>query len=219
MPNTNTRLLIVDDEPSIRTSLSLVLAEIGYSVQCADDGFSALVELRLGIPDFLISDLNMPGMSGFELLSVVRRRFPEVRTIATSGAFSGTEVPSGVAADAFYQRGSSIGSLLRIMSGLTQMEQRLPRRCRKQPILRFEWSGQDAPGTPHVEITCPECLRIFSAALSSPINAISTADCIHCRAPIQYVISKPASPVLAQISVQPSRRRRHLPVCPPQIYC
>jgi CheY-like chemotaxis protein len=66
-----TRLLIVDDDPSIRASLSEVLTEIGFSVRLATDGFSALVEIRNEIPAILLSDLSMPGMSGFELLSVV----------------------------------------------------------------------------------------------------------------------------------------------------
>ena len=69
--------------------MSLVLAQIGYLVRSAGDGFSALVELQKELPNILVSDLNMPGMNGFELLSVVRRRFPSVQTIAMSGAFSG----------------------------------------------------------------------------------------------------------------------------------
>jgi CheY-like chemotaxis protein len=111
------RLLVVDDEPSIRTSMSQVLTEIGYSVRSAQDGFSALAEIQKEIPEIILSDLNMPGMSGFELLSLVRRRYPAIRLIAMSGAFSGDEVPSGVAADAFYQKGSGVRSLLKIISG------------------------------------------------------------------------------------------------------
>jgi CheY-like chemotaxis protein len=118
MPDTKPRLLIVDDQHSIRSSLSLVLAEIGYCVRTAEDGFSALAEMRVELPDILLSDLNMPGMSGFELLSVVKRRFPAMLTVAMSGAFQGNEVPSGVAADAFYQKGSSVGSLLMILNSL-----------------------------------------------------------------------------------------------------
>ena len=78
MPRTKERLLIVEDEPSIRESLSSALTEIGYPVRTAEDGFSALLEIRKQIPDMILSDLNMPGMSGFELLSVVRRRFPAI---------------------------------------------------------------------------------------------------------------------------------------------
>ena len=123
-------LLIVDDEPSIRDSMSQVLVEIGYSVRSAEDGFTALVKLREQIPDIIISDLNMPGMSGFEFLSIVRRRFPVARVIAMSGAFSGDEVPSGVAADSYYQKGSGVRCLLMIIQGLAQ-----PKRLHNnQPI-------------------------------------------------------------------------------------
>ena len=57
------------------------------------------------VPDVILSDLNMPGMSGFEFLSVVRRRFPTVKVIAMSSAFAVDDIPPGVAADAFYQKG------------------------------------------------------------------------------------------------------------------
>jgi CheY-like chemotaxis protein len=118
MPDTKPTLLIVDDEPAIRTSLSLLLAEIGYRVRTAEDGFSALAEMRMELPEILLADLNMPGMSGFELLSVVKLRFPAMLTVAMSGAFQGNEVPSGVLADAFYHKGSSMGSLLMILNSV-----------------------------------------------------------------------------------------------------
>jgi CheY-like chemotaxis protein len=117
------RLLIVDDEPSIRYTLSCLLTEIGYDVRSAADGISALLEIRDQVPEILLSDLNMPGMSGFELLSQVRQQFPAIQTIAMSGAFHGDEVPSGVAADGFYQKGSSMGSLLRLMGGLHRRDE------------------------------------------------------------------------------------------------
>lgn len=118
MPDTNPSLLIVDDDAVVRMSLAGVLAEIGYQVRTAEDGHGALEEIGREVPEILISDLNMPGMSGFELLQVVRQKLPDLRTIAMSGAFSGDEVPSGVAADAFYQKGSSIASLLQVMGKL-----------------------------------------------------------------------------------------------------
>ncbi|MFZ0747106.1 MAG: response regulator [Terracidiphilus sp.] len=107
MPNPEKRILVVDDKECIRTSMSLVLTEMGYQVRSVDDGFAALRAIRQDTPEVLLSDLNMPGMSGFELLPVVRRRFPAILVIAMSGAFSGNEVPSGVPADAFFQKGSS----------------------------------------------------------------------------------------------------------------
>lgn len=118
MPCTKTSLLVVDDAPSIRESLSSVLTEIGYPVRAAEDGFSALIEIQKEIPDMILSDLNMPGMSGFELLRVIRCQFPSIRIIAMSGAFFGVEIPSGVVADAFFQKGRDLGDLLRLIESL-----------------------------------------------------------------------------------------------------
>jgi CheY-like chemotaxis protein len=112
------KILIVDDEPAVRFFVSQLLTGIGYTVRSAEDGFSALDEIQNEVPDIILSDLNMPGMSGFELLSVVRRRYPSIRVIAMSGAFSGEEASSGVAADAFYQKGCGPGSLLKIIRAL-----------------------------------------------------------------------------------------------------
>jgi CheY-like chemotaxis protein len=96
-------ILVVDDEPGIRESMARLLNAAGYEVITAQHGFDALLQLRSMTPDVIISDLNMPQMSGFEFLSVLRRRFPEVLVIAVSGAYgSGDCVPGGVIADAFY---------------------------------------------------------------------------------------------------------------------
>jgi DNA-binding NtrC family response regulator len=122
MPDSLARILIVDDDQSIRTSMSQILIEIGYGVSIAEDGVAALLEIQKGIPGILISDLNMPRMSGFELLSGVRRHFPTIKTIAMSGSFCGDEVPLGVDADAYYQKGGSIYALLRILETLPHIE-------------------------------------------------------------------------------------------------
>jgi len=135
MPITKVKLLIVDDESSIRQSLSAVLGAIGYQVRTAEDGNSALTALCDEMAEILISDLNMPGMSGFELLTVVRSRFPHLRTIAMSGAFLGDEVPSGVAADAFYQKGSSMGSMLKVIENLPWHERMPVERAAPLPML------------------------------------------------------------------------------------
>lgn len=122
MLQTRLRLLLVDDEPTIRTSLSLLLGELGYDVRSAEDGFSALSEMREETPDILLSDLNMPGMSGFELISVVRRRFPAIPVVAMSGAFSGSKVPDGILADGFYEKGSGIDLLLKTLTSVSEKQ-------------------------------------------------------------------------------------------------
>jgi len=193
MLETRAKLLIADDEPSIRLAMSHVLTEIGYQVRSAQDGFSALAEMRRETPDILLSDLNMPGMSGFELLSVVRRRFPSVQTIAMSGAFHGDEVPSGVAADRFYQKGSSVGSLLRIMESLPPAER--PLMHRPSSALAPVWiqrTGNDASGELYCTISCPECLRTFSQALGDSCNQTWRTDCVYCGCSIPCAIVEQA---------------------------
>src|SRR5579859_3201637 len=100
------RILMVDDDDSVREVFSLMLREKGYEVATAENGFDALLKLKdVIIPDVIISDLNMRKMSGFEFLSVVRRRFPKISVIASSGAYGSRAVPTGVLADAFYAKG------------------------------------------------------------------------------------------------------------------
>jgi CheY-like chemotaxis protein len=81
------RVLIVEDDPVVLETTSAVVRGFGFFVRTAEDGFVALRILREVLPDLIISDLRMPGMSGFELLSIVRRRFPHIPTIAISGEY------------------------------------------------------------------------------------------------------------------------------------
>lgn len=106
------RILVVDDDESIRECLAALLSSHGYEVSTAEDGFDALLQLTATPPDVLISDLNMPKMSGFELLPVVRRVLPRTLLIAMSGAYEGEAVPEGVTADAFVAKGQHPERLL-----------------------------------------------------------------------------------------------------------
>ncbi len=76
------KVLIADDCVAIREAYSEILTQLGYIVRTADEGFAALVEIRDDVPDVLLSDLHMPGMSGFELLALVRHQFPEIVVVA-----------------------------------------------------------------------------------------------------------------------------------------
>ena len=191
MPNSLATLLIVDDEPAVRASISQVLSEVGYRVRSAEDGFAALREIRNEVPEMLLSDLNMPGMSGFELLSVVRRRFPAIRTIAMSGAFSGNEVPSGVFADAFYQKGSSTLALLRIMEALPQLERHAYQPTSSDPPVWIHRGTHDVSAGASVTIACPECLRCSPQTPATGDLKRGTR-CIYCETPIPCATVQPA---------------------------
>ncbi len=64
-------ILLVDDDPTIRTFLSSQLEKAGFKAQQAEDGIDGLVKLRDKLPKVIISDPQMPRMSGFEFISVV----------------------------------------------------------------------------------------------------------------------------------------------------
>ena len=88
----------------------------------------------------------MPGMSGFELLSVIRRRFPAIQVIAMSGAFSGDGVPPGVVADAFYEKGGSPGTLLEMVHAMAQMERSSVRHPNALAPIWISKNGHDPSG-------------------------------------------------------------------------
>jgi CheY-like chemotaxis protein len=202
MTRAKEKILIVDDSPPIRTTMSLVLAEMGYCVRTAEDGFAALREVRQGMPDILLSDMNMPGMSGFELLTVFRRRFPEIKTIAMSGDFLHGEAPPGIIADAFFQKGKGLGELIGVIVNLALTERRAPHCTSDTSSLNAYRRAQDdfheADGT----LSCPECLRTIEASIKEERGKLIATLCTHCGSPIQ-------SPVFKNSSKTPLQEYRH----------
>ncbi len=72
------RILVVDDEESIREFLEIMLKKEGYEVTCAEDGAKARDLLTKKSFDLVISDLQMPNMTGIELLKYVKESYPEL---------------------------------------------------------------------------------------------------------------------------------------------
>jgi len=79
--NKDMKILIVDDFSTMRRITKNLLRELGFNnTEEADDGLTALPMLQSGSYDFLITDWNMPGMEGLELLKIVRKD-PNLKTI------------------------------------------------------------------------------------------------------------------------------------------
>ena len=79
------RILIVDDEEPIRTLLQQMLATKGYDCVLADGAAAARRHLQSGPFDLVISDLNMPGESGLDLLQYVVLEYPQAATMMITG--------------------------------------------------------------------------------------------------------------------------------------
>ena len=75
------KLLVVDDERSMRELLELVLKREGYAVHTAENGKRALELIRQNVYDLIISDVKMPDISGIDLLAQVREISPETMVI------------------------------------------------------------------------------------------------------------------------------------------
>ena len=195
MRDAKVKLLIVEDEPTVRHSLSLIFASLGHYVRSAEDGFSALEQIREMPPDILLSDLNMPGMSGFELLSIVRRRFPAIYVIATSGAYSGDGIPRGIAADAFYKKGTGPASLIRIVEAAIDSEPAPLPAHRKWTPIWIPPAGTRPSEEKRLLIGCPECLRPFPQVPGGVDRLFHETACVFCRTPIHYAIAQSMGPI------------------------
>ncbi len=88
-------VMVVDDETSITSTLSLILRGAGYEVQAANSGPEALRISEDFIPDVLITDFAMPGMTGLELAIELSKRFPACRVIVFTGQSQISEPKSG----------------------------------------------------------------------------------------------------------------------------
>ncbi len=90
LPRPIPRVLVVDDERSMREMLNIVLKREGYEVVLADSGKAAVAALERGPFDLLISDIKMPDMSGVDVLRTAKRIDPDILGIMIT-AFASTE--------------------------------------------------------------------------------------------------------------------------------
>jgi two-component system response regulator HydG len=86
MVNTQARVLVVDDEAAARVALKSLLEMQGYAVDQAQDGAAALDRLVELPPDVIVTDLDMPGMSGMQLLAELRARGQDVPVVVVTSA-------------------------------------------------------------------------------------------------------------------------------------
>jgi CheY-like chemotaxis protein len=80
-----TRILVIDDEESVRTVLRQMLEKEGYEIEDAENGAVGLKLLHDHLPALIITDLFMPEKEGIETMIEVRKHFPQVKIIAISG--------------------------------------------------------------------------------------------------------------------------------------
>jgi len=196
MSKADLKLLIVEDDDDARQLLSQIFAMRGFSVRSATDGFAALRIIRSAVPDVLLSDLNMSGMSGFELLSVVRRLYPQIHVIATSGAYSGNSVPKGIAADSFHEKASGLASLFALMDVAAVLGHTSFFSHRAPTPLWIDLESRTPFESHHVLLNCPACLRPFRQTVEEINAEIRETTCLFCGGKVDYAIALAVKPTL-----------------------
>ncbi|MBD3349431.1 MAG: response regulator [Candidatus Eisenbacteria bacterium] len=98
----NGRILVVDDEDSIREYLSMMLEREGYDVESTADGKKAAKLCQKSEFDVIVTDIQLPGMSGIEFLSALRESDPNVPVIIVTGHASQESAIEALNLGAFY---------------------------------------------------------------------------------------------------------------------
>ena len=187
------RVLVVDDEPSLREVTRAVLESQGYQVLTVADGLDGLNALTGALPDVIISDLSMPRMSGFEFLAIVRKRFPRIATIAMSGEYLPSENPRGILADAFLQKGRyTVDELFEEVAKLLAAS---PIRSeREKSDIAPLFVPRDPAG--YLIVTCPKCLRPNRLEAMSLNGGIHQTICQSCSTPVKFEINHEIEPLI-----------------------
>jgi CheY-like chemotaxis protein len=185
MKNHGLRILVVDDEPAIRSILNDLLVMEGFHSLTAKNGIDALRQMVKPLPDVVICDLQMPVMSGYEFMSVLRSRFPQIPVIAVSGQYKKGELPAYVPADAFLSKGNYlIDDLYKTIRELAcAYPIRPPTKsaddvCAPVPIDSFG----------NLMLQCTNCLRPFQVEARGLNGGIHAAQCVSCLTSIKFEI-------------------------------
>jgi CheY-like chemotaxis protein len=184
-------VLMVDDNPFDRRLVSMQLARARFEVQEAEDGIDALAKLRHKLPRVVISDIQMPRMSGVEFISVMRRRFPFIPIIVLSGSRP-FELPAEAKPDRWFDKNAP--HLTELVQAVHELAKKTPGRGYLPQVISLPIRTRPG-GAGYFVLTCPDCLRLFQVA-STPENKTEerTAACAHCEARVPFLIesSEPA---------------------------
>ena len=88
--STAKRALVVDDEPMVCDAVASALRTLGWEISIANDGMSALEQVRAGKtpPDLVFMDMTMPRLDGRQTAKLLKEIFPKIHILMMSGAYA-----------------------------------------------------------------------------------------------------------------------------------
>jgi DNA-binding NtrC family response regulator len=119
------RILVIDDEESVRKSLALVLKDEGYSVDVAENGHEAIKKSKANVYNLALVDIRLPDINGISLLSEMRETVPKMAKIIITGYPSLDNSIEAVnrGADGYIVKPYTIENLLRTIKEHLQKQQ------------------------------------------------------------------------------------------------
>jgi CheY-like chemotaxis protein len=109
------RILVVDDDPGVRDVVTLVLGDEGFPVATAADGRQALASIAAERPDLVLLDLNMPEMTGWEVLSQLQAERAGIPVVLLTAEQGGQAEAQRCHADGYLGKPFDIADLLTVV--------------------------------------------------------------------------------------------------------
>ncbi len=200
------RLLVVDDEPNIRTPLARALSLQGYSVEEASSGLEALTLLKHTSYNLMVLDIRMPGMDGVEVMQQAHQLHPELSIIILTGHATLENAISAIkseAADYLLKPASTH----EILTAVAQALQKHPRQLARQRLVHamsntLNILGQDdnLPTSPSVPKSIPErFVRVFPLTLDCQTRWVA----VNVDSPYMVELSIGETAILASLMAKP----------------
>jgi CheY-like chemotaxis protein len=113
------RILVVDDEPTIRGLIAEAMVDVGYRVDLASNGAEALERLRHAVPDAIVLDVMMPRLDGYGFVERLRAepRFADIPIVVVTAAYAGKLIAEQMGADACLTKPFELDALLDAVEG------------------------------------------------------------------------------------------------------
>lgn len=148
-------VLVVDDDPGVRAALAQVIGRLGYTAIEASSGDEALRLMQQSEVEVIISDQHMPGMSGIDLLKLMRVRHPRVVRILLTGD-KDPEIPvrsiNEVEVYRFLRKPWSNGDLRTMLSFAFEIARLEQEKRHLVTLLRNQVAAKDDPAGVETEL-------------------------------------------------------------------
>jgi CheY-like chemotaxis protein len=185
MQSRRRRILIVDDDHGTREVLKELLVLTDYDAVVAKNGIDALKHMVTPLPEVIISDLQMPVMSGYEFMAIIRHRFPQIPVIAMSGEYPKGQLPPHIPADAYLAKGSFLlDELCSMIEDLLKSPPDRPSVVEDLELLNEV--PVDAFGS--VTLQCTNCLRHFKVDSAGLSGGYHSVQCCSCQTSVRFKV-------------------------------